>query len=53
MNGVLQNAARVVGFVARLMRLVQSGYVYRYAFAMIFGLLLIMSWWWYRGAFAA
>src|SRR5262249_23204162 len=49
-DGLLVNgSARTVGFLARMVRMFQSGYVYRYAFAMIFGLLLILSWWLYHG----
>jgi NADH-quinone oxidoreductase subunit L len=45
-DGVMVNgSARLVGWVAKLVRLVQTGHVYAYAFAMIIGLLLLLSWW--------
>ena len=39
----VNGAARVVGGVSRLIRELQSGYVYHYAFAMIFGLFVLLS----------
>jgi len=40
---VVNGAAHTVGYVARTIRHVQSGYLYHYAFAMIIGLLLLVS----------
>ena len=40
-NGV----ARVVGWTSALLRHLQSGYVYHYAFTMIIGLFALLSWW--------
>ena len=37
--------ARLVGWGATVIRRVQSGYIYHYAFAMIFGILLLMTMW--------
>jgi NADH-quinone oxidoreductase subunit L len=39
----VNGSARVVGWLARLTRPLQSGYIYHYAFAMIIGLLLMVS----------
>jgi NADH-quinone oxidoreductase subunit L len=45
-DGVMVNgSARVVGWVAKIVRLVQTGHIYAYAFAMIIGLLVLLSWW--------
>jgi NADH-quinone oxidoreductase subunit L len=45
-DGVMVNgSARLVGWVAKLVRLVQTGHIYAYAFAMIIGLLVLLSWW--------
>ena len=44
-DGLLVNGtARAVGWFARVARNVQSGYLYHYAFAMIIGLLLLLTW---------
>jgi NADH-quinone oxidoreductase subunit L len=43
-DGVFVNgSARVVGWFARLTRRIQTGYIYNYAFAMIFGILLLLT----------
>jgi NADH-quinone oxidoreductase subunit L len=50
-DGVLINgSARVVGWVASVVRLFQSGYIYHYALVMIVGVLALMSWfvWQYK-----
>ena len=39
----VNGSARVVGWGASLIRLAQSGYIYHYAFAMIIGILLLLS----------
>jgi NADH-quinone oxidoreductase subunit L len=45
-DGVLVNgSARVVGWFARLSRLLQSGYIYQYAFSMIIGVFVLLSIW--------
>ncbi len=41
---IVNGSARVVGWVASVVRHVQSGYLYHYAFSMIIGLLLLLSW---------
>jgi NADH-quinone oxidoreductase subunit L len=44
-DGALVNgSARVVGWTAGVVRRVQSGYLYHYAFAMIIGLALLLGW---------
>ena len=44
-DGVMVNGtARLVGWVASVARLVQTGYLYTYAFAMIIGLLILLTW---------
>ncbi len=43
-DGLMVNGtARVVGWMSAVLRQVQSGYVYHYAFAMIIGLFLLMT----------
>jgi len=45
-DGLFVNgAARVVGWSSTVIRKLQSGYIYHYAFAMIIGILLFMSVW--------
>jgi NADH-quinone oxidoreductase subunit L len=41
----VNGAARTVALGAAIMRHVQSGYVYHYAFTMIVGLFALLSWW--------
>ncbi len=44
-DGLMVNGtARVVGWFSGVMRLVQSGLIYWYAFVMLFGVLLALSW---------
>ena len=40
----VNGTANVVGWISGIARRLQSGYVYHYAFAMIIGLVLLMSW---------
>jgi NADH-quinone oxidoreductase subunit L len=43
-DGLLVNgSARVVGWFAAIIRHIQSGYIYHYAFAMIFGILVLLT----------
>ncbi|MFN7836077.1 MAG: NADH-quinone oxidoreductase subunit L [Burkholderiaceae bacterium] len=43
-DGLLVNgSAKVIGFLAQASRHLQSGYIYHYAFAMIVGVILLMS----------
>jgi len=41
---VVNGSARLVGLIGRIVRPVQTGYVYHYAFFMIFSLLIILTW---------
>ncbi len=44
-DGLMVNGtARVVGWISSVVRYIQTGYVYHYAFAMIIGLFVIMTW---------
>ncbi|SMC17183.1 NADH-quinone oxidoreductase subunit L [Andreprevotia lacus DSM 23236] len=45
-DGLLVNgSAKVVGFFSSVVRRVQTGYIYHYAFAMILGALGLVTWW--------
>jgi NADH-quinone oxidoreductase subunit L len=44
-EGVVNGSARFVGWSAGLLRRLQSGYVYQYAFTMIIGLFALLTWW--------
>ncbi len=45
-DGVLVNGtARVVGWIASLVRLFQSGFIYQYAFTMIIGVFVLLTLW--------
>jgi NADH-quinone oxidoreductase subunit L len=41
---IVNGSARVVGWTASVVRKVQTGHLYTYAFSMIIGLLLMLSW---------
>ena len=41
----VNGAARAVALGAALLRHIQSGFVYHYAFTMIVGLFALLSWW--------
>jgi len=41
---VVNGSARIVGFIGSVVRPIQTGYVYHYAFFMIFSLLIILTW---------
>ncbi|HLB14291.1 MAG TPA: NADH-quinone oxidoreductase subunit L [Burkholderiales bacterium] len=48
-DGLMVNgSARLVGLVARIVRLAQTGFIYTYAFVMIFGVFVLLSLWLYR-----
>jgi NADH-quinone oxidoreductase subunit L len=49
-DGIIVNGtARSVGRLAAVMRQIQTGYLYTYAFAMIIGLTMLLSWLtWFR-----
>jgi len=42
---IVNGSARLVGFVSREFRRIQSGYVYHYAFVMIVGVFVLLYWW--------
>ena len=44
-EGVVNGSARMVGWWAAMLRQLQSGYVYHYAFTMIIGLFALLTWW--------
>ena len=45
---VVNGSAKVVGWVAGVVRHVQSGYLYHYTFAMIIGLIILLGWFVWR-----
>ena len=46
-DGVLVNgSARLVGWVARMSRFLQSGLLYQYAFWIVIGVVLLLALWW-------
>jgi len=40
----VNGSARLVGLFSQLSRQLQSGYIYHYAFAMIIGVLVLVTW---------
>ena len=51
-DGVMVNGtARLIGWFAGVVRLLQSGYIYTYAFSMILGVFVILTLWLYRIAY--
>ncbi|MEP7064163.1 MAG: NADH-quinone oxidoreductase subunit L [Betaproteobacteria bacterium] len=42
---IVNGSARAVGWASALLRQMQSGYVYHYAFTMIIGLFALLTWW--------
>ena len=45
-DGVMVNgSARVIGWIAALVRLFQTGHIYQYAFAMIIGVFALLTYW--------
>ena len=44
----VNGTARVIGWVSSVMRHIQTGYVYHYAFAMILGLFLLITFFLHR-----
>jgi NADH-quinone oxidoreductase subunit L len=41
----VNGSARLIGAISALLRKVQSGYVYHYAFTMIIGVFALLTWW--------
>ena len=49
-DGVMVNgSAGTVGWISGLVRLIQTGYIYQYAFGMVFGVLGLLSLMWWLG----
>jgi NADH-quinone oxidoreductase subunit L len=49
-DGLLVNgSAKLVGWLSAVVRHLQSGYLYHYAFAMILGLILLLGGFWWFG----
>ncbi|MCC7327402.1 MAG: NADH-quinone oxidoreductase subunit L [Burkholderiales bacterium] len=44
-EGIVNGSAHLVGWWGRMLRQLQSGYVYHYAFTMIIGLFAMLTWW--------
>jgi NADH-quinone oxidoreductase subunit L len=44
-EGIVNGSARMVAWWGTVMRQMQSGYVYHYAFTMIIGLFALLTWW--------
>jgi NADH-quinone oxidoreductase subunit L len=44
-GAIVNGAANVVGSIAKLTKKLQTGYIYHYAFAMIIGAFVLMTWW--------
>jgi NADH-quinone oxidoreductase subunit L len=42
---LVNGTARLIGWSATLIRHLQSGYVYHYAFTMIIGVFVLLYWW--------
>ena len=45
---IVGGSVRVVGWVSLIIRLFQSGHIYHYAFTMIFGVVVLLSFWLWR-----
>ncbi len=45
---IVNGSARLVERVSRLARVLQSGYIYHYAFAMLIGVFALVTWWFLR-----
>jgi|KBSSwiStaDraftv2_1062776.scaffolds.fasta_scaffold07825_4 NADH-quinone oxidoreductase subunit L len=44
-EGIVNGSAAMVGWWAAMLRKMQSGYIYHYAFTMIIGLFALLTWW--------
>ena len=42
-DGLVNGSAQSVGLFSTIIRKLQSGYIYNYAFAMIFGIVLLLT----------
>jgi NADH-quinone oxidoreductase subunit L len=41
---LVNGSARLVGYASRMVRHLQSGYIYHYAFAMLIGVFVLVTW---------
>jgi len=46
---VVNGTARTVGWIAQITRLFQTGHLYQYAFAMIIGVFVMLTFWFSLG----
>jgi len=46
---IVNGSAKTVGLIAQLSKLFQSGHVYQYAFSMIIGVFILLTFWFNRG----
>lgn len=51
-DGIVNGLAKLVGLFSKVLRHLQTGYIYHYAMAMIVGVLLALSWWFFHGLIA-
>jgi NADH-quinone oxidoreductase subunit L len=42
---IVNGSARLVGWTSRLMRQLQTGYIYHYALSMVIGVVALLTWW--------
>ena len=45
---IVNGSAKVVGWISQLSRLIQSGYIHQYAFSMIIGVFVLLTFWFSR-----
>jgi NADH-quinone oxidoreductase subunit L len=45
---LVNGSAKVVGWISQLSRLIQSGYIHQYAFSMIIGVFMLLTFWFSR-----
>jgi NADH-quinone oxidoreductase subunit L len=45
----IDGSAKLIGWVAQLSRLFQTGHIYQYAFSMIIGVFILLTYWFNRG----
>ena len=46
---VVNGSAKMVGWIAQLTKLFQTGHIYQYAFSMIIGVFVLLTFWFSRG----
>jgi NADH-quinone oxidoreductase subunit L len=47
-DGIVNGSARIVGWMASAVRLLQTGHIYQYAFSMIIGVFVLLTFWFNR-----